>query len=100
MMKTIFGSYMLFFGMAMFLSGCREPKDYAIQNELKPTTFAELISMSAEDVERVDIGRLNLICAAEALMFVLSGSDCRAGAAFRLSDLSESHSRASVLRVG
>ena len=67
MMKPIFGSYMLFFGMAMFLSGCREPKDYAIQNELKPTTFAELIAMSAEDVERVDIGRLNLICAAEAL---------------------------------
>ena len=47
--------------------GCREPKEYAIQNELKPTTFGELISMSAEDVERVDIGRLNLICAAEAL---------------------------------
>lgn len=33
--------------------------------ELKPRTLQELLELSASELERVDIGRMNLICARE-----------------------------------
>ena len=49
--------------LLMFLSGCREPKEYAIQNELKPVSARDLFEMPMENLDRVDIGRMNIICA-------------------------------------
>ena len=47
--------------------GCgRQRQEFVIKDELRPTTFKELISMNREQIERVDIGRMNLICANEA----------------------------------
>ena len=46
-------------------SGCGRRQAFAIKEELRPMTFKELVSMDREQLERVDIGRMNLICANE-----------------------------------
>lgn len=47
---------------------CLRPKvhEYVIKDELKPQSMSELASLSDAELERVDIGRMNLICAMEA----------------------------------
>lgn len=46
--------------------GCRKPQVYCLVDELKPTTERELVEMPERDLERVDIARMNLICARAA----------------------------------
>lgn len=49
--------------------GCGQEQqrhEFVNKDELRPTTFQELVAMNREQVDRVDIGRMNLICANEA----------------------------------
>lgn len=45
------------------LLGCSDSRERSSKIELCPTNIDELVSLSAEDLERVDLGRMNLICA-------------------------------------
>ena len=52
--------------LCLALSGCGRRHEFSIREELRPTTFKELVAMDREQLERVDIGRMNLLCADEA----------------------------------
>ena len=69
-MKCIREIGIVIFCISMILPGCREKqrRTFAIKDELRPATFQELFSMTREQLERVDIGRMNLICANKALV--------------------------------
>ena len=43
--------------------GCSEPREGSLGDELCPSNIEELVSLSASELERVDVGRMNLICA-------------------------------------
>ena len=43
--------------------GCDGRRGFSFGQELKPTNVKELLTLSEADLERVDIGRMNLICA-------------------------------------
>ena len=49
-------------GICMLL-GCSDSRERSSKIELCPTNIDEQVSLSAEDLERVDLGRMNLICA-------------------------------------
>lgn len=51
------------FAMAFLLVGCGQRREFRIVDELKPLTPRDLFEMPAEDLDRVDIGRMNIICA-------------------------------------
>ena len=46
--------------------GCNKSEVVSIDGELKPRTMKELMEIPGGDWERVDIGRMNLICARDA----------------------------------
>ena len=46
--------------------GCNKSEQVSIDGELKPRTMKELMEIPGGDWERVDIGRMNLICARDA----------------------------------
>lgn len=48
------------------LFGCGRRHAFSIGKELRPAAFKELVAMDREQLERVDIGRMNLLCADEA----------------------------------
>lgn len=48
------------------MCGCSDSSDRYSKGELCPTNIEELVSLSVEDLERVDLGRMNLICAEAA----------------------------------
>ena len=53
--------------LGLFLTlGCSERREYALKDKLCPSNIEELVSLSADELERVDIGRMNLICAEAA----------------------------------
>ena len=43
--------------------GCSEPREGSREDELCPSNIEELVALSATELERVDVGRMNLICA-------------------------------------
>ena len=43
--------------------GCSEPREGSRGDELCPSNLEELVALSATELERVDAGRMNLICA-------------------------------------
>ena len=43
--------------------GCSEPREESRGDELCPSNMEELVSLSATELERVDAGRMNLVCA-------------------------------------
>ena len=43
--------------------GCSEPREGSRGDELCPSNLEELVALSAAELERVDVGRMNLICA-------------------------------------
>ena len=43
--------------------GCSEPREGSRGDELCPSNLEELLSLSATELERVEVGRMNLICA-------------------------------------
>lgn len=49
-------------GISLMLS-CSDSHELSLKRELCPTNIDELVSLSAEELERVDFGRMNLICA-------------------------------------
>ena len=51
----------------LVIFGCWHHSESVIKDELRPTTFEELVAMSREQMRHVDIGRMNLICFNEAL---------------------------------
>lgn len=53
-------------GVILTFPGCDKPVEFAIGDELKPRTLEEALALSDEELERVDLGRLNLICARDA----------------------------------
>lgn len=48
---------------ACFFLGCRDRDCFVLKDELKPTDLDELLQMGPDELERVDIARMNLICA-------------------------------------
>ena len=52
--------------LCLAISGCGRRHEFFIKKELRPATFKELVAMDREQLKRVDIGRMNLICANEA----------------------------------
>lgn len=54
--------FMFMLGIGAML-GCSDSHEYPMRDELSPTNIEELVSLSAEELERVDLGRMNLICA-------------------------------------
>lgn len=50
----------------LFVAGCTKRREFVLRNELKPRTFEQLLTLTPTQLERVDIGRMNLICAQEA----------------------------------
>ena len=49
-------------GICMVL-GCSDSYELSLNRELCPTNIDDLVSLSAEELECVDFGRMNLICA-------------------------------------
>ena len=47
--------------------GCSDGVNHSFKDELHPVNIDELLSLSPAELERVDIGRMNLICADAAL---------------------------------
>ena len=45
------------------MAGCSEPHEGSRGDELCPSNIEELVALSAAELERVDVGRMNLICA-------------------------------------
>ena len=43
--------------------GCSEPREVSRVDELCPSNVEELVSLPAAELEQVDVGRMNLICA-------------------------------------
>ena len=43
--------------------GCSDPHEGSLGDELCPSNLEELVALSAAELERVDVGRMNLICA-------------------------------------
>ena len=53
--------------VGLMVCGCRkQPLEYHLDNELKPVTERDLIEMPEDELERVDIARMNIICARAA----------------------------------
>ena len=50
-------------GLSFVLGGCGQSREFALKNELKPLTPRDLFEMPPENLDRVDIGRMNIICA-------------------------------------
>jgi len=48
---------------SIFPSREKDSRELSLKGELRPATMNELVSLSAEELERVDLGRMNLICA-------------------------------------
>ena len=74
-MKLCFTLFVFVLGVVLF--GCDGRKEFSLGHELKPQSMEELLALSEAELERVDIGRMNLICAREV--------GC--GAAFEVADL-------------
>lgn len=74
-MKLCFTLFVFVLGVVLF--GCDGRKEFSLRHELKPQSTEELLALSEADLERVDVGRMNLICARE--------TGC--GTAFELADL-------------
>ena len=55
-----------FLGVCLLVCGCRKAVEFYLANELKPVTERDLVEMSEHDLDRVDIARMNLICALAA----------------------------------
>lgn len=51
------------FLVAILFGGCGKERKFVIENELKPVSMRDLIEMPEENLDRVDIGRMNIICA-------------------------------------
>lgn len=67
-MKVKHCKLMSIFLMGIFMMlGCSDDHELSLQGELCPTNIDDLVSLSAEELERVDLGRMNLICADAAL---------------------------------
>ena len=49
--------------LILLLGGCGQRREFHIANELKPLTPRDLLEMPVENLDRVDIGRMNIICA-------------------------------------
>ena len=49
--------------MVFLLVGCGQRREFRLADELKPLTPRDLFEMPVEDLDRVDIGRMNIICA-------------------------------------
>lgn len=47
--------------------GCADSESKRIIKVLTPQTFQELIAMTPETIEKVDLARINLLCEQEAL---------------------------------
>lgn len=45
------------------MAGCSEPREGSRGDELCPSNLEELVALSATELERVDVGRMNLVCA-------------------------------------
>ena len=60
-MKLCFTLFVFVLGVVLF--GCDGRKEFSLGNELEPQSMEELLALSEADLERVDIGRMNLICA-------------------------------------
>ena len=45
------------------MAGCSEPREGSRGDELCPSNLEELVALSAAELERVDVGRMNLVCA-------------------------------------
>lgn len=56
----------LFLLLSSLASGCRKAMEFQLVDELKPVTERDLIEMPEGDLERVDIARMNIICARAA----------------------------------
>ena len=63
--KVIRFAVLLLF-LSLLTVGCRRAGEFRLIDELKPTTERDLIEMPEEDLERVDIARMNIICARAA----------------------------------
>ena len=50
-------------GISFVLGGCGQRREFHISDELKPLTPRDLFEMPVENLDRVDIGRMNIICA-------------------------------------
>lgn len=57
---------LLLLGSCLIL-GCSDDTTHSCKNELYPVNIEELLSLPTNELERVDIGRMNLICANAAL---------------------------------
>lgn len=57
------GLNMALLSVAICLCGCSKPREFTLGNELCPTNIAALLDISTEELEHVDIGRMNLLCA-------------------------------------
>ena len=55
--------FLLLITCLLSLVGCERRREYAIEDELKPLTPRDLLEMPVENLDRVDIGRMNIICA-------------------------------------
>lgn len=62
-LRYIFRSLLL---LAVLSCGCRKAKEFQLDDEVKPVTERELMEMQKGDLERVDIARMNIICARAA----------------------------------
>ena len=49
--------------LLFLLGGCGQRREFHITNEMKPLTPRDLLEMPVENLDRVDIGRMNIICA-------------------------------------
>lgn len=50
----------------LFAAGCSRRREFTLRDELKPRTFEQLLALAPSELDRVDIGRMNLVCAQEA----------------------------------
>ena len=66
-MRLLTNSFFVAILLVAMCLGCDSRKTFGIRDELNPVTFEELLALSAEELERVDIGRMNLLCAIDAL---------------------------------
>jgi len=49
--------------LILLFGGCGQRREFHIADELKPLTPRDLFEMPIENLDRVDIGRMNIICA-------------------------------------
>ena len=49
--------------LILLLGGCGQRREFVLKNELKPLTPRDLLEIPVENLDRVDVGRMNIICA-------------------------------------